>query len=322
MPVRSGTDGARRRPADPGRRRHHGAQQARRDRRAVVVAAVHRRAGVVRRRAAGWPAAAATPARGQVHRLRADPGHGHRAGCRAPGRSPYQVTDRDPAARPTRSGSGSHEALAGAGAVPGQAAGRRDAARDRGGVRRVRHAAVPAVGRDLDMHCSCPDWGVPCKHLAAVCYVLAEEFDDDPFGCWPGAGGAGRTARRAAPDPGGRDRPGREAAPGPAAGRPVTAAAAGRVPGRVLVARAEPGPAAGAGHRAGARRPRTCCCACSSRRRSPSGARTWPTCSPPPTSVWPATTADSSSPGSMASPRSPGPPAAEKPPAAQAGRCA
>jgi uncharacterized Zn finger protein len=38
------------------------------------------------------------------------------------------------------------------------------------------------------MHCSCPDWGVPCKHLAAVCYVLAEEFDRDPFGmlAWRG----------------------------------------------------------------------------------------------------------------------------------------
>src|SRR5690348_5227103 len=32
------------------------------------------------------------------------------------------------------------------------------------------------------MHCNCPDWGMPCKHLAAVCYVLAEEFDRDPFG--------------------------------------------------------------------------------------------------------------------------------------------
>ena len=31
------------------------------------------------------------------------------------------------------------------------------------------------------MNCSCPDWEVPCKHLAAVCYVLAEAFDDDPF---------------------------------------------------------------------------------------------------------------------------------------------
>ena len=34
---------------------------------------------------------------------------------------------------------------------------------------------------DMDMSCSCPDWGMPCKHLAAVCYVLAEAFDADPF---------------------------------------------------------------------------------------------------------------------------------------------
>jgi len=39
----------------------------------------------------------------------------------------------------------------------------------------------PRSATDLDMHCSCPDWSVPCKHLAAVCYVLAEEFDRDPF---------------------------------------------------------------------------------------------------------------------------------------------
>ena len=46
----------------------------------------------------------------------------------------------------------------------------------------MRHAAVPARRRrDLEMSCSCPDWEVPCKHLAAVCYVLAEAFDDDPF---------------------------------------------------------------------------------------------------------------------------------------------
>ena len=48
----------------------------------------------------------------------------------------------------------------------------------------------PRSATDLDMHCSCPDWGVPCKHLAAVCYVLAEEFDRDPFGmlAWRGKG--------------------------------------------------------------------------------------------------------------------------------------
>ena len=46
----------------------------------------------------------------------------------------------------------------------------------------------PRSAADLDMHCSCPDWGVPCKHLAAVCYVLAEAFDLDPFGilAWRG----------------------------------------------------------------------------------------------------------------------------------------
>ena len=39
----------------------------------------------------------------------------------------------------------------------------------------------PASDRDLAMDCSCPDYAVPCKHLAAVCYVLAERFDADPF---------------------------------------------------------------------------------------------------------------------------------------------
>lgn len=34
---------------------------------------------------------------------------------------------------------------------------------------------------DFEMDCSCPDWGLPCKHQAAVLYLLAERFDDDPF---------------------------------------------------------------------------------------------------------------------------------------------
>jgi uncharacterized Zn finger protein len=48
----------------------------------------------------------------------------------------------------------------------------------------------PRSQRDLTMSCSCPDWSVPCKHLAAVCYVLAEAFDDDPFQvlAWRGKG--------------------------------------------------------------------------------------------------------------------------------------
>jgi uncharacterized Zn finger protein len=39
----------------------------------------------------------------------------------------------------------------------------------------------PAAAHELSMDCSCPDWQVPCKHIAAVFYLLAESFDDDPF---------------------------------------------------------------------------------------------------------------------------------------------
>jgi uncharacterized Zn finger protein len=42
-------------------------------------------------------------------------------------------------------------------------------------------ALFPAGVRDLAMDCNCPDHEVPCKHLAAVFYVLAERFDADPF---------------------------------------------------------------------------------------------------------------------------------------------
>ena len=37
------------------------------------------------------------------------------------------------------------------------------------------------TSRDIGMSCSCPDWAVPCKHIAAVYYLLGEEFDRDPF---------------------------------------------------------------------------------------------------------------------------------------------
>lgn len=39
----------------------------------------------------------------------------------------------------------------------------------------------PRTWRDLSMQCSCPDWAVPCKHLAAVLYLLANEIDRDPL---------------------------------------------------------------------------------------------------------------------------------------------
>jgi uncharacterized Zn finger protein len=39
----------------------------------------------------------------------------------------------------------------------------------------------PEKLKDLKTACSCPDWSNPCKHIAAVYYLLAEEFDRDPF---------------------------------------------------------------------------------------------------------------------------------------------
>ena len=39
----------------------------------------------------------------------------------------------------------------------------------------------PKRHKDLQTECSCPDWSNPCKHIAAVYYLLAETFDQDPF---------------------------------------------------------------------------------------------------------------------------------------------
>lgn len=45
-------------------------------------------------------------------------------------------------------------------------------------------AGIPLFPRkwsDLKMQCSCPDWAVPCKHLAAVIYKTSMEIDNNPF---------------------------------------------------------------------------------------------------------------------------------------------
>ncbi len=39
----------------------------------------------------------------------------------------------------------------------------------------------PQKSQDLKTECTCPDWSNPCKHIAAVYYLMAEEFDRDPF---------------------------------------------------------------------------------------------------------------------------------------------
>jgi uncharacterized Zn finger protein len=47
----------------------------------------------------------------------------------------------------------------------------------------ARQAGIPLLPQptELDPECSCPDWGYPCKHAAALCYAIAATIDDDPF---------------------------------------------------------------------------------------------------------------------------------------------
>ncbi|WP_308404231.1 SWIM zinc finger family protein [Streptomyces sp. ATCC 21386] len=59
-------------------------------------------------------------------------------------------------------------ALAGPGARPAAGPGGR-------GVR-----LLPGAG-ELEPRCSCPDFGHPCKHAAALCYHTARLLDEDPF---------------------------------------------------------------------------------------------------------------------------------------------
>jgi uncharacterized Zn finger protein len=39
----------------------------------------------------------------------------------------------------------------------------------------------PKTAAQLQTRCSCPDAANPCKHIAAVYYLLGEQFDADPF---------------------------------------------------------------------------------------------------------------------------------------------
>lgn len=39
----------------------------------------------------------------------------------------------------------------------------------------------PKQWTDFKMQCSCPDWAVPCKHLASVVYKVSAEIDNNPF---------------------------------------------------------------------------------------------------------------------------------------------
>ena len=70
------------------------------------------------------------------------------------------------------------------------------------------HASLfPSTSRDMRTRCSCPDPANPCKHVAAVHYLLGERFDEDPFLMFLLRGRsqeeivAALRARRAGPEP-------------------------------------------------------------------------------------------------------------------------
>lgn len=39
----------------------------------------------------------------------------------------------------------------------------------------------PGSKREMKTSCTCPDWGDPCKHVAAVYYLMGDQLDADPF---------------------------------------------------------------------------------------------------------------------------------------------
>lgn len=76
-----------------------------------------------------------------------------------------------------------------AGYVADLLAGRMPAAIDevfeRGGL-----TLLPLTLDEVAMDCTCERWPMPCAHLAATCYALAQSFETDPFGVftWRGRG--------------------------------------------------------------------------------------------------------------------------------------
>lgn len=42
-------------------------------------------------------------------------------------------------------------------------------------------ALFPDSWSSITGNCSCPDWAVPCKHMASVLYLVANEIDQNPF---------------------------------------------------------------------------------------------------------------------------------------------
>lgn len=51
-------------------------------------------------------------------------------------------------------------------------------------VKTLEHASIklfPSSWREIKASCSCPDWAMPCKHIASVIYLICNQIDKNPF---------------------------------------------------------------------------------------------------------------------------------------------
>ncbi|MBL7007623.1 MAG: SWIM zinc finger family protein [Planctomycetes bacterium] len=144
---------------------------------------------------------------------------------------PYQVDIRvkvlSPAARKKLGQALARQAALAARILAGEMPEEMEAAFEKAGV-----SLFPTRRGDLRTDCSCPDWSNPCKHIAAVYYLLAEELDRDPLlllrlrgverqelleGVGAGVGAGSNTGKR-------RSKPARQETPAPRS-EPLPAAA-------------------------------------------------------------------------------------------------
>lgn len=105
---------------------------------------------------------------------------GVRARVQGSQREPYVVTIRLAPIEPSVWRKAIAEVRARAGLAARLLAGEMPAELDEA-LRATGVSLFPARERDLVTDCSCPDWANPCKHIAAVHYLLAEELDRDPM---------------------------------------------------------------------------------------------------------------------------------------------
>ena len=144
-----------------------------------MVAPVRRRAGVLRRLGAPEPGTRVRPqGPGDRSAGRGVRGDRHASRARGTSRTTWRSASTSSTSRPGRRSRRRWRRRRSSARGCWPARCRR---RSRRSSRTFGVPLFPGASGDMHIMCSCPDWGEPCKHAAAVLYLLAEAFDDDPF---------------------------------------------------------------------------------------------------------------------------------------------